>query len=430
MLLSLLLGCPPSSSNTTNFDGIILSITLADDSVCLGEQVEVTVVAEDPKDPAAPVQVYVNGWYGNPQHVQFTAPGDRRVSATAITQSGEVDQQSVELTVRGWDHEACRNHHYVQMFSTKNPYDAYTVDFWLEAHGEEQSPGFSGDIVWDFGNGESLEMPSSTVGSVLRPYASVDYSDQVVRIDEYTPFDVRVTGEIGDGETFEINRKLSVASGWWIARQMGYVPLEIVKTNPSPELPDGTVDVEFIVYNYYDHDVILDEYYLEFVHCDLSPPRWEAVSAHLVFGDSALPELGSEWPHNTNNAPPSNPGMLGMDPATSTQDGDERRVIPTEKPGKLEMDPEHVSPEVCSLGLHVVGQTADGLVARGSTYHKIRPNPYQRQTVGDATTAKALQQLVDDGLVPDDDVIRTEELYELEQHRVIDRTEDGWEVIP
>ena len=427
MLLSLLLGCPQSSST---FDGIIGSITLSDDSVCLGEQVQVTVEAEDPNDPGVPVQVFVNGWFGTPQHVQFIAPGERRVRVTAITQSGEIDKQSVPLTVRGWEDEVCgRNHHYVQMFSTMNPYDPYKVDFWIEAHGEEENPAFA-NVIWDFGNGQTLELSGETLGSLLTPYASTDYSSQVIRVDEYTPFDVRVSGEIGDGEAFEFNRKLAFTSAWWVSRQMGYVPLEIEKTTAEPELADGTVGVEFIVYNHHAQEVVLNEYYLEYIHCDQRPPRWEAVSALLVFGDSVLAELGDEWPYSTDAAPPSNPGQLTLDPATITQDGDNSREVPTEKPGKLGMDPKHVSPEVCSLGVHVLGQTDDGLVARGSFYHKVRPNLYQRQTVVDAETAMALQQLVDDGLVPDDGVIRTEELYELEQQRVVDRSEDGWEVIP
>ena len=70
------------------------------------------------------------------------------------------------------------------------------------------------------------------------------------------------------------------------------------------------------------------------------------------------------------------------------------------------------------------------LTARGSFYHTVRLNRQQRQTVTDPTTIATLEALVEDGVVPDDDIIRTEELYTLEQQRVANRTQDGWEVNP
>ena len=427
---ALMTGCPSTTTDppvTNNFDGIIQTISLNTDAVCIGEQVEVTVTAVDPVDANQRVQVFVDGWFSDYQHVQYMAPGDRRIRVYAITRDGEVDRQEVGVTVLEKDDDACRDHRYVQMFSARSPYGAEKVDFWLEGWdlgtGEV---GFTGDFTWDFGDGTSVTTDV--------PYVSHDYGPSTYRTEEYTPFAVTVEGLIGDtssgaGVPFLHERTLSVASGWHIARQGGWVPLEIV-TSEAPERPDGSVSVEFVARNYHEQAVTLDEYYVQYNHCDLSPPRWEAVSALSIFGNEVLAELGSEWPYNTEKAPPENPGLLTIGAGVLYKDIEPMRELPTEKPGKLEMLPEHVSSNVCSLGVHLKGTTDDGLTARGSFYHTVRLNRQQRQTVTNPTTIATLEALVEDGVVPDDDIIRTEELYTLEQQRVVNRTQDGWEVNP
>lgn len=80
----LLSACAEGVFNYT--EGLIKQILVEKTSVCVGEVFRVSVTAEHPTNIGEHVQVYVDGWPGNPQFVQFYRAQDKRlIRVTAHT---------------------------------------------------------------------------------------------------------------------------------------------------------------------------------------------------------------------------------------------------------------------------------------------------------------------------------------------------------
>lgn len=384
--------------NPATAGDLIQNVTLSSSQACIGELLQISVQTQHPSDPNGRVDVWIDGWPGAPQHLQFyRAEAARRVVVFARTPEGLEDSHGVPVDVVDCDAS------YLRLLNRRNPYHRYAVDFWVkrfsgegrgEDAGRDDSPFHGGSFFWVFGDGKTAV--------TAEPFVSHEYAPAVQHQLPYTTFEVSVT-EISTQLTTK--RRIALASSFDLARSMGFVEADIdAKVSFSP---NGAVNVSLEVRNHHSEPAVFGRYFKLYLPCDPAVPfRWQDVSAVSLFGQSPT----------IKNAPAS-PGVLTIPP---------RR----KQSYRISFEPGEIPPSICGIGYKLVGATPSRQKAYASTYFQVRNNPLFTQALADEETRAALKHLEDNGLLPNPDRVTEEDLYYLEQRGRIARTPAGWKVKP
>lgn len=432
--------------------------------VCRDEVFTVKVETQAPSGSGW-VSATIDGYPGDRRNLQFQGePGPRRVSIAAATESGQIENLTLEIPVLD-----CELTGVPRVRSRFNPYHPYTVDFVIE-NAEAVKPWFGNEYRWDFGDG--------TTAVTQDPYASHSYMNRIDGSMPYQSFTVTVSNNPGPFGS-EVSRaySLTVQNNYYHARKRGIV--QPLTTSTRLERRGTYLTGTYTLRNLEAVPIIFQSALVEDRYCD--PNRAASVTSILpsqVIYQGALP--------------PSNPVVTGRNSSDLTEaerirqslsglPADAVVIPPRQKPGDpspldlealdaffpqgeppvqgagnipiqtslpapgasgvvvvpsqhvhqgfITLDAARASEAVCGVGYHLRGVTANGFPVYASLYFRVKDNPTLKQRLTDPAMKTFLIQLLDSGLVPGGTRVTQEDLYRLEQQGRIRRTVNGWEVL-
>jgi hypothetical protein len=183
---------------------------------------------------------------------------------------------------------------------------------------------------------------------------------------------------------------------------MGFVQAD-VKTALVKTGVGFIVDVD--ITNHHRTPITLNRYLKHYLPCNYRDEnRTQIVAAESVLG--------------TTNAIVHPPGVKSPGLVTIPRNGTVRNRFPILL--------EDVPPEVCAIGVNLIGTSRDRLPVYGSYYFKVRQNPLFTRAVSDKQTLLALEDLGQKQLLSDPDRVFVDRLYELRQRGLVKRTPSGW----
>jgi hypothetical protein len=363
--------------------GIIQSVSVSNATPCAGRPFVVSVAAQHPVTPGAPIEVYIDGAPGRPQMLQFFAPNpQRKISIYAITRERIEDRKEITIAVQSCPLVKST----IELLHSRNPYHRDRVDFQAVLRGARARA-----YHWSFGDGTSAVTTT--------PFVSHDYAPAMTHSEKYSYFTVGVTES---STNLTSARRVAVGSSFALSRSMGFIQVD-VQTAVS-EVAQGFV-VGFSLTNHHKAPVTLNRYIKQYLPCDYrEPTRTQIVAAESVLG--------------SNSAIVHSPG--GPSPGNVTVAADKSVR------GRMTLRMEDIPPETCGLGFNLIGTSTDRQPVYGSFYVKVRQNPLFTRAVTDSRTLQMLKRLGELHQVEDPDDISASELYELSQRGVIERTRTGW----
>src|SRR5688500_14843636 len=150
--------------------GVLKSVLITNTTPCAGRQVLIAVNAEDPENPAGPVEIYVDGAPGTPQALQYFAVNPaRKISIFAITPSRLQDRKEITISVQACPEVTTT----LELLHSRNPYRRDHVDFHAVLRG-----GTGRAYQWQFGDG--------TTATTREPFVSHDYSAAMSHPDKFS----------------------------------------------------------------------------------------------------------------------------------------------------------------------------------------------------------------------------------------------------
>lgn len=433
--------------------------------VCQDEVFTVEVETQAPSNSGW-VSVLIDGYPGARRILQLHgAPGIRRVALTAATESGSIENITLEIPVLD-----CELTGVPRVRSRFNPYKPYAVDFVIE-NAEAVRPWFGNEYHWSFGDG--------TTAVTQFPYASHSYVNRIDGSVPYQSFTVSVSNNPGQFGPASVSRGYSVTlqNNYYHARKKGIVQPLIL--NSKMERRDGYLVGTFTLRNLESVPLIFQSGRVEDRYCDPNRPSTAApiLASQVIYqgarsaanpvvtgrnapdlaeavriqqslpglpADAVVipPRLNPDDPSPLDTEaldayfvqgepPPPSPGNVPV-PTTPTAPGGSGVVVVPGKhthEGSITLDATRINEAVCGLSYHLKGVTADGLPVYASFYFGVRDNPTLKQRLTDPGMKAFLIQLLDRGLTDNSTRVTHEDLYRLEQQGRIRRTVNGWEVL-
>ena len=363
--------------------GIIQSVLVTNSTPCAGQPFLITVIAQHPTNPQAPVEVYIDGAPGRPQSLQYFAVNpQKKVSIYAITRERLEDRKEITIDVKSCPLVTSS----LELLHSRNPYHSNRVDFQAVLRG-----GRGRAYFWTFGDG--------TTATTTTPFVSHDYSSSLQPNDKYTYYNVTV---VETSSKLITARRIGVGSSFVLSRSMGFVQAD-VRTKVTKTGVGFVVDVD--IANHHSTSITLNRYLKHYLPCDYREPnRTEFVAAESVLG------VTSAIVHPPNV---KSPGLVTIPRNGSVSN-------------RFTINLEDVPAEACAIGVNLIGTARDRLPVYGSYYLKVRQNAVFTKAVTDKQTLLALEQLGVKQLLSDPDRVLVDQLYELRQRGLITRTPSGW----
>ncbi|MDR4498973.1 MAG: PKD domain-containing protein [Candidatus Scalindua sp.] len=466
---------------------LIKNISMGHSTVCLGQELEISVNAEHPERPEDWVDVTINGYPGNRRFFHFTGtPGPRRILVVASTRDGLIQSRSLSVTVS--DFPQMLFHKITTRF---NPYHPYTIDFTIQNSDELGAAG--NEFIWDFGDGKT---ETNTV-----PYISHNYEESQDGSTPYSTFLVTVQDPAGQLRT---RLMVTLQDTYLEDKERGLVFPRVETSGVLDDLgrfQRGTFDIQ----NLENVPLIFTRAIAEYQYCDpnrrstyvevnpqniiyqagleqqplvsntreitlgreLNNPiaskgrlsnvlkqeitgqtessqTQSSLNLNITIGNqSDGQETGSSNTTSTSSTsstvvvtPPAGTDFtIPFNPDGNTQTSISITVQPAIVPanqshkGYITIDKSLIPSDVCGLAFHLIGTTPSNKKTYASLYYETKLNPYLTTPLTDQSLSDFLKELADRGLVPNENQITQEELYQLEQEGKVRRTQNGWEVI-
>ena len=308
--------------------GIAVSTT----TPCAGDEVEVTLSV--PGDPTA--TPWIQDLVGSHQFVQFGAYGTRQIVGSVLTTDGRADWVTVPIDV-----QQCAAApgappplalHFHAAYGQQN-----TVEFVVNAFnasGAEITMTTPATYAWSFGDGQTLTTTS--------PLVWHDYTAAMAPFSQFSFFDAQVSVTTSAGTVLE-QKVVPIFSIYADNRAKGIVQPPTQVTSVS------ATSVGLTLTNYEPTPVSIAQANLELLPCD-----------------PALP------------ARPQPPQAMAL-------------TIPAASSSTVNVTPPLLPPDVCALGIHLIGTAPVGTV-NADAYVRAGDNPLLRQRVTDPATLALLNQ--------------------------------------
>lgn len=229
----------------------IRKVMVEKDPVCVGEDFQVKVLADDPEGRGQDLIYKIGSKVGNPVIMRYQVEGDYEIMVT-VRDFKRIDTKSV--TVR----------------AVKCP-DKPVI--WLKAHLHPMRPeegefevvrkqGLSGKCAyaWDFGDGATK---TTDIGYTTHNY----FNREQKRFHSTFIVQVTVTDEKGNRGT--ARSSLDFPNTQWIASKMGSTTIPIAY-NRFPVYKDGRYTTELGMKNIFDRNLTFTDADVDFTHCDTS----------------------------------------------------------------------------------------------------------------------------------------------------------------
>ena len=346
---------------------LIRSIALDKTSLCPGESVRVTVVAEHPDGGGEPITVSINGKVGSLQHVQFAgAPGWRWLLVVAGTREGEVDVRQVAVSLANCGPEP----RFPVVRSRLNLYHPRIVEFVvLNATELTQGPA---TYVWAFGDGQVLETTVPAASHRYEPW-------KVARDEPFVTYQATVTVKPAAGPEASAQHSVTLLNHYAWSKERGTI-------HPPVEWAERVRRV---------HDVLIGSYAL--TNLEDVPIEF---SARQVDGEYCDPR---------------------RDPVRFPPEEVRLRLRPTETLDSVVIVPAGmVTPDICRLAVRFTGQTDSGVPVSASLYFTVADSPFLRTAEQDYDILRTLNSVAAGGLTSNPNRISDEDLHRLAREARID----------
>lgn len=313
---------------------LIGELKIAKETLCAGEQTEVTLSTGAPTVPG--VTPRIMGAIGTRQYVEFSgAPGPRTVFATLTTSDGRADHVSSPVQVQqcGASDAATRVHlHFKGARGIPNGAELAVFQYDTNGHPVPVTPGSS--YEWTFGDGKTL---STTV-----PVVTHDYSSAIDPFAEYSSFTASVVVRSAS-RTASAKKVVSLWNLYAKNRSKGII-------QPPSTLTLAEKNYAVRLKNYEKSPLSLTSAFIELMPCDPTLP-------------------------------------IRRQPTQTLQ-----VTVPAEATASVGVTaPDTIPRDVCFVGAHVIGHGTAGVVY-GDAYAKVRSNPLQTVAVNDAETIQLLNR--------------------------------------
>jgi hypothetical protein len=347
--------------------GLIRSVALDKTSLCAGESVRVTVVAEHPDGGGKPVTVSINGKVGSVQHVQFAgAPGARRLLVVAGTREGLVDVRQVAVSVAGCGPEV----RFPLVRARLSLYRPQTVEFVvLNAADLAQGPT---KYVWEFGDGQMLETTVPAASHRYEPW-------KVARDEPFVTYQTMVTVKPAPGPDASARHSVTLVNHYAWSKERGSIHPPVEWDERVRRVRDLLIG-KYTLTNLEDEPIALTARQIEGEYCD--PLR---------------------------------------DPVRFAPEEVRLRLRPTEIFESAVIVPAGMVPgDICRLAVRFTGQTDSGVPVSASLYYTVADSPFFRMPERDYDILRTLNSAAAGGLAPNPNRIGDEDLHRLAREGKID----------
>jgi hypothetical protein len=334
------------NDNQSGAIALIEAVTLDTQQVCAGESVHVQVETNRPDDTQASPEVSINGQPGASQHIQFAGVAGPRLMEIVAVSGDTIDtrQASVEVI-------ACPDHAPFPIVTTRaNPYHEETVDF--DITNADAFRDLNPTYVWDFGDGQTEQ--------TTLPRASHDYTAALLTDERYTVFPVQVTVQPDPGDPISTTTSVTLHSSYALTRQRGFVQLPVESGSTRVRLAQNGVG-EMTITNPEQEAIELTQWQVEYQFCD----------------------------------PARQPATPDPEPYSVQVPGKQQITV------QIAVPADRLSSDVCGIGVHLIGQSADGLPAFASRYIDVRQNTTLVERERDTAMIAMIKDVIDRGLVDD-----------------------------
>jgi hypothetical protein len=418
---------------------LIQDVAIPKRSVCVGEEVEVTVRASHPKGATRWVDVAIDGYPGSRRFLRFMGrPGPRLVHVAASSEGGLIESRTETLEVRD-----CQAPPALLVRARVNPYRPFTADFTVVPTLGSQP----GSYRWAFGDGRTQ--------TTRAPYVSHSYADSLDGSKPYATFVVDVSGPARRGAA---RYAVTLQDNYWHLKRQGIVQPRVTAT-PTMTRRAGEWVGTYAIRNLEPGALVFDAATTEFQYCDVGrPSRFAAVAPSVdalppppagpnVPAGPTVPAITPRIPSGTvpamvphapgmpaisvTTAPagPANPtGHVGTAVATTIAGAPLTIAAGARQSRTIRLPDASLPSDVCGIAYHLSGRAATGEKAYASAYFVLRAPPQIARTVADAPLRQLLLALKGRGLIAAETEITHDTLYRLEQEGRIRQTATGWEM--
>jgi len=371
---------------------LLQSVVCSKFDICQGEELEVTVTARHPTDPAGWVNVSINGYPGSHRFIHFMGLGGPRIiNVVASTAEGFIQSTNLYVNVQ----TNCPPLAYHDLSVTGNRFHPFTAEFVVLNAGQLGSAGTN--LLWDFGDG--------TIETTTLPHVSHSYESSM---DGGSPYQAFLVTVMDPGQTIRTRYVVTVQDFYYYNKQKGIVQPR-VQTAGNMELVGGVWAGRYSLRNL------------------------EASPITYCCGTIEYRSVGPKGTNYASTFVPIAPSDVLHTSAPSLAVFSGAAVLPPTNTfsGVWLLATDAVPPSACIVACHLEGYTTNPAVldARTSLYFQLRPIPGSTQAVTDLVTTAFLEQLVQRNWVTNPDRITDEDLHRLYLDGRIRKTLNGWEII-
>jgi len=226
--------------NTLPKKKFISDVILEKNVVCAGEDMDVNVILENPGGPTSDLLCMIGGQIGPKVIVRFSDPGQEDLLIIVRDKEGNFDNKKVSIQIT-----ECPGKPMLTLGYSFSKQRAEAIDFTITEKKNIECPC---TFEWDFGDGTP---PVSGGETQTHDYGARNQ-------DTFTTtflVSVRVAGLKNRSAAGRVS--VSLANAYWVADQVGYLPLPIVyEIYPDLRVSNNSLDIT--VRNVYNQEITME----------------------------------------------------------------------------------------------------------------------------------------------------------------------------